>query len=385
MKKFFDKVVTEITMMYKVHLRATGLLFFVPLIYTLIFGGLFYQNTVTKVPVLICNLDDGNRSQKLIEDLYNTPEIEVVGVEYTAADMNKLFTKEQVSGIVVIPKDYSKKVNSGGNAVVELMVNLKNTVLGGTVVKGVQSVISNNNATVMVSRGLAAGMNMSQVQSAQLTMSSRVLYNPTGGYIDFFLAALILHAGQIATVFVIGPSFSLEKKYRLEELKDNPYMCLIVKLLVYGIYEVTVMATCIAISIGGFKMVCRGDFFDILLIITAFTMCMMAFAIFVGAWVNVAYKTITLSLFYIMPSILFTGAIWPRTSMDSFSLFLSYVMPIGYAANDLRNLLVKGMAADLQFHIEMLLVFGLIFFILAIVGVKRNVRDNEARMEITNN
>ena len=385
MKLFFDKFVTEITMMYKVHLRATGMLLFVPLIYTLIFGGLFYQNTITKVPVLICNLDDGNRSQKLIEDLYNTSEIEVIGIEYTAADMNKLFLQNQISGVILIPKDYTKKLNIGDNAVVELIVDVKNTLLGSTILKGVQSVINTNNATITVNRGTAAGINISQVQSAQLTMSSRVLYDPTGGYIDFFLAALILHGGQIATVFVIGPSFSLEKKYRLEELKKNPYMCLIIKLLIYGIYEVTVMAICIAIGIGAFKMICRGDFFEILLIITAFIFCMLTFAIFLGTWVNVAYKTIMLSLFYIMPSILFTGAIWPRTSMDNFSLFLSYVMPIGYAANDLRSLLVKGMAADLQFHLGMLLLFGLIFFMLAIVGVKKNVRSNAERMEIINN
>ena len=118
-------------MMYNVHLRAAGLLLFVPLIYILTFGGLFYQNTVIKVPVLICNLDDGNRSQKLIEDLYDTQEIEVVGVEYTAADMNKFFIKDQIAGLVIIPKDYSKKINTGGNAVVELIADVKNTVLGG--------------------------------------------------------------------------------------------------------------------------------------------------------------------------------------------------------------------------------------------------------------
>ena len=51
--------------------------------------------------------------------------------------------------------------------------------------------------------------------------------------------------------------------------KKNPYECLIMKILVYGIYESTAMAICLAISIYGFKMVCRGDFFEIMLIIMA--------------------------------------------------------------------------------------------------------------------
>lgn len=75
--------------------------------------------------------------------------------------------------------------------------------------------------------------------------------------------------------------------------KKNPYECLIMKILVYGIYESTAMAICLAISIYGFKMVCRGDFFGIMLIIMAFIMCMSAFAVFAGEWVSEAYKAIT--------------------------------------------------------------------------------------------
>lgn len=48
--------------------------------------------------------------------------------------------------------------------------------------------------------------------------------------------------------------------------------------------------------------------------------------------------------------------------MDGVSLLLSYVMPIGYTANDLRNLLLKGSAAGVEGHIAILLLTGGMFF-----------------------
>lgn len=117
-----------------------------------------------------------------------------------------------------------------------------------------------------------------------------------------------------------------------------------------------------------------------LFLVLTFVACMMSFALFVGAWVNIPQKAITLPLFYIMSSVLFSGAIWPRTSMDNFSLLLSYIMPIGYSADNLRSLLVKGSAAGLQYDSAMMLLLGGIFFVLAFIGVRRYVGTDTARM-----
>ena len=138
-------------------------------------------------------------------------------------------------------------------------------------------------------------------------------------------------------------------------------------------------------------MICRGNFLEILALILSFIICMVSFAMMMGSFVEkIEYRTITYSLFYIMPSILFSGAIWTRSSMDEFSLILSYIMPIGYVANDLRNFLVKGVAIDWQIHALILILFAILFFSLSIIGMKKTLRgkddaaDYPARIEIAN-
>ena len=69
-----------------------------------------------------------------------------------------------------------------------------------------------------------------------------------------------------------------------------------------------------------------------------------------------------------MPSVLFTGAVWPRFSMDAFSRLLSWVMPIGYAAIDLRELLVRGGAPTYGSDCATLFGVGCLFLTVSVLG-----------------
>lgn len=319
------------------------LLIFIPILYSLLFGELFSRNVLTEVPIIICNLDDGFESQQLIHNLYDTPELKVVSVETNADNISKLIIENNSFVAVVIPKSYSKEINGTGSTSIELIIDNTNRSVGGTVAKAVQSVLSN--------------------QNTNFNLSLRTLYNPTGGYIDFFLAALIMHSTQIAIVFAIAPEiFSMSKKISL---------ALMAKLwIIFSIIEISVISICLSIDIALFDMLCRGSFFEILTLNAAFIICMVAFAICVGALVDEEYKALLTPLVYIMPSIMFANVTWPRHSMDNISLFFSYIMLIDYAADDLRSLLIKGTAVDLKFHVIILLSISILFFIIAIIGVK---------------
>ena len=92
------------------------------------------------------------------------------------------------------------------------------------------------------------------------------------------------------------------------------------------------MAVFLAIALKFFGSVCRGNPLEILTLVAVYVACVAAFGLMMDALVREPYHAITWSLFYVMPSVLF------------------YVIPIGYAANDLRSLFVKGSAAGMEWH-----------------------------------
>ena len=342
--------------------KTLTLLIVIPILYTILFGSLFSRNVLTEVPIIICNLDDGFKSQKLIQDLYDTPELKIVSVETNAEDIPQLMLEKHFFGALVIPENYSKEININKSTSIELIIDNTNRSVGGTVSKAVQTVIIN--------------------QNSNFNLSTRMLYNPTGGYIDFFLASLIMHSTQIAIVFAIAPTLcNAECKIKNAELNFSKRLIIITKLLIlFSMIEIGVISICLSIGIRFFDMICRGSFIEIMILNSSFIICMVAFAICVGVLIDEEYKTLLTPLAYIMPSIMFANVTWPRHSMDDFSLILSYIMPIGYAADDLRNLLIKGIAVDLQFHVTILLFMASLFFTIAVIGVKYNVSKFSTRI-----
>ena len=373
MQEFIQELQTEWRLLMDLHKRSAWIILCLPVVYTLLFGGLFYKNRVVQVPVMVCNLDEGSCGRSLIEDLRSTPELKIMGICDEPTDV----IADGDVGVVIIPADFSKKISQGEPVQIASIVDFTNTVQGGEVSKALQDVVGSYSAEIAVKERIVAGWPAERAMSAvPIQLSSRSLYNPTGGYNDFFLVVLIIHALQIAVVFVLGPSMVLEKKRRGSKLRRCRWQCLTAKLLTYSLLELGIIGLCLGGALWFFDIICRADFWGVLLLLSTFCLAITSFALCVGSWLKRPTKAITYALFYIMPSILFTGAIWPRSSMDTFSLTLSYLLPIGYAADDLRCLLVQGTASDLFFHLAMLGSMGVVFFLLAGIGLRHTIGES---------
>lgn len=185
MKNFFRELNDCAAAIFTINRQGVAILIFLPIIYTLLFGGLFYKNSLTNIPVIICNLDDGSAAQALVEDFLNTPELKVISVEGDALDDENFLREDTAEGLIVIPKNFSNKLARGENVSVELVADYSSSVIGGTIARAVQSVVVTKNFEVAVNRRIAAGWNEKQA-AAQRSASSRILFNPTGGYTDFF-------------------------------------------------------------------------------------------------------------------------------------------------------------------------------------------------------
>lgn len=379
MKNFLRILNQELNYLFTFHKRAILMLCFIPFLYTLLFGGVFYQNTVLHVPIAICNLDDGKEGDIITKELTKISEVSVVTVNNDLEAQKNMLNKQEIYAIVVIPPDFSQKVNRYQSANIEAIANNTNTVIGKSTLTGIQGVVATYSAQKAVLNRVSTGSTLAN-SSNQINLSVRNLYNSTGGYEDFFLMILVLHALQIATVFILGPMFVNEKKLLFNRIAKHLYTLLLVRTIVYTTLVTCIMFICTLFAYKAFDLIYRSNFSDITCLIIAFSFAMVSFAQFISSWVKKDTSAITYAVFYIMPSVLFTGAIWPRVSMDKFSYLLSYLMPIGYAANDLRNLLLRGYTPTLYQDCLCLCTFGLICLVLAAIGLKKYIAK---RRELT--
>ncbi len=376
-KKILQAVIKEMHLLMALHRRTVMIMVAVPLVYTVLFGALFYENAIEDVPILVCNRDEGEAGRKLVRDLATMPDIRIEERLLDEGDEKDLVQNVMDAGavgVVVIPAHFSRDIACGEPVSVAFLVDNSNTTLGGTAAKAVQSVVAQWDASVQEHQRRAAGWTSGQTGSLDLAV--RVIGNPTGGYEDFFLVILILHAAQIGIVFSLGPSMVLDRKRRRKHWERHTLSCLLAKFLVSLPLSLLILCVCFALSMWGLSLINRSDYLSLILLLSAYLSAIVAFALCVGSWVRKAEQAITYVLVYIMPSVLFSGAIWPRYDMDTVSLAISYIVPIGYVAEDFRNLLLLGDSPGWLWHAGILFLIAGLFLGLACLGI-RQVKEKD--------
>lgn len=373
MIRFWKAVLWEIQQMVTVHRRGALMMIFIPLLYTLLFGGVFALQSVKNVPIGVVDLDGSAASRELIRALDDADELTVSIEAGSEEELLREMQDGTIYAAVIIPKNYAAGLAAARPVSVGAVLNNGNTVIGGTAAKGIQAVIGTASAEQAAKNRLAIGQSVEEAaaETSQIQLSMRSLYHTAGGYIDFFLGILILHALQIGTVFVLAPMTVLELCRRRKMLAAHPFVSAAAKVLVYAALETLVMMVCLYGSALFFGMVIRAPFWLLAGFVLLFALAMTSFSVLAGSWVRTPGQAISYTLFYIMPSVLFSGAIWPRESMDGFSWFLTWIMPIGYTADAARDLLVRGDTPHLAFYSGCLAAYICICLTGAAVGIRR--------------
>lgn len=178
---YITHLLYEIETLFSLHRRAACIMLLLPVVYTLLFGGLFYENTVTHVPVIVCNLDRGASGRQLVQDIAASPDLRITGQINTPEDASHLLARTGNVAVIVIPDDFSQRIAGGDTPAVSLTVDNGNTVLGGVAARAVQQVVSTWDGRIIAQWRMAAGWQDDEAAAA-LTLSSRVLGNPAGGY-----------------------------------------------------------------------------------------------------------------------------------------------------------------------------------------------------------
>lgn len=83
----------EVEQLFSLHRRTGLIVLFIPIVYTLLFGGLFYENAVTAVPVAVYNLDRGASGRQLVQDLASSPDLRLYEMDGTGQDAKQTMTE----------------------------------------------------------------------------------------------------------------------------------------------------------------------------------------------------------------------------------------------------------------------------------------------------
>jgi ABC-2 type transport system permease protein len=343
--------------------RDFGTLFFsliIPLLQMLLLGYGIDTN-IRQINTVVFNADGRRESRELLDRLKNSDTFHLIRYVNTDHEMNEMIIAGKARVGIKIPVDYSDKLLHKMSAQVLVLID------------GSDSSVAGQAINVTTSIGLDESLRRVLVnnETFAVDMRPKLLFNPDSRSPNFFLPGLTAILLLNVTTFLTAFSIVREKERgTLEQLFVTPVRpmgLLLGKLLPYlviGFFELCMILTFMRFA---FHVPIHGSVILLAFLSLPYIFVSLSLGILISSKANSQSEAMQLAFLTILPSIFFSGYIFPRETMPKIFYVISYFVPASYFINITRGVILRG-AGITHLWIDALALFAMGTFLLVIAA-----------------
>lgn len=369
-RQFFHVFWVSLRGLFRGRVPFAALLIGTPLGFTLLFGTIYAENVVNDIPLAVYDEDQSVLSRKLIQAYDDADRFTVVTYVTSEEEMRAKLMDGQALAALEIPKGFSKEIHLGNGADALLMVNSANNMFGNAALSASQE-IARTFSVGMASELLEAGGVLPQAALSgayPVRLGVRITGNPANGYASFMLSGLMLNGLQIGVMVTLAPLLITELLRRRWDRRYPSWLLAAAGTLPYLLVAFVGYLISLLAVIWLFAVPMRGSWLDAAAL-------GLSFLVFVGG-VLLVFSTCVPSrelalqapMVYIMPGLLYSGLSWPVFDMNGVAAAFGKLLPMTYAGDALRDILLSGYAPELGQNCA-IMVGGGLFCLLVASGI----------------
>lgn len=343
--------------------RDFGTLFFsliIPLLQMFLLG-FGIDTNIRQINTVVFNADGRRESRELLDRLRNSDTFHLVRFVETDHDLTDAIVSGKCRVGIKIPVDYSDRLIHGMSAQVLVLIDGSDSSVAGQAI----------NVTTAI--GLDESLRRVLADSSApfaVDMRPKILFNPDSRSPNFFLPGLTAILLLNVTTFLTAFSVVREKERgTLEQLFVTPVRpmgLLLGKLLPYliiGFFELGMILTFMRFV---FSIPIHGNVLLLALLSLPYIFVSLSLGILISSKANSQAEAMQLAFLTILPSIFFSGYIFPRETMPKFFYILSFFVPATYFIDITRGIILRGAGLQhLWVDALVLFFFGSILLIIA--------------------
>ncbi|MBE6034431.1 ABC transporter permease [Aminipila sp.] len=333
------------------------IILFVPIAFTLLFGGMFSPIFVENIPIAVYDMDQSAASRNVIDYFYDSPALSITEDVTSVEEIKEKLLSGEIYGAIILPKDFGKELNGKKGAEAVVFMDNTNFMYGNNIMSAVNTIFETVNAGVQMKLLEAGALVPYQAEQSVYTLNiaDRILYNPQLGYFYYLFAGLLSIFVQQAFL-AAGVPMLVEEKNRLRDLpmdlnKEfvNVKMSLMVRrfLLMAGLSVISTMACLrIAMKMLGFPM--EGNIFVLILFQAVFLGAMTGMALVIASVFEQVAHSVQFTMFLTIPTFLSCGFAWPEYMMaPGFADVIKVIWPLYYYITPMKDIMLKGVGLEL--------------------------------------
>jgi len=320
------------------------------------------DTNIRQINTVVYNADGRQESRELLDRLKNSDTFRLYRYVNNDKDLNDAIISGKCRVGIKIPVDYSDKLLHQMSAQVLVLIDGSDSSVAGQAInvttaigldESLRRVLANSDAVFAVE------------------MRPKVLFNPDSRSPNFFLPGLTAVLLLNVTTFLTAFSIVREKERgTLEQLFVTPVRpmgLLLGKLLPYlgiGFFELVMIVSAMRFL---FQVPIHGNVVLLAFLSLPYLFVSLSLGILISSKATSQAHAMQLAFLTILPSIFFSGYIFPRETMPRFFYVLSYFVPATYFINITRGIILRG-AGWAHLWIDALALFGMGTLLLVIAA-----------------
>ena len=355
------------------------LIFFVAgMVYPLLYNIVYINGILEKTPIAVVDMADCSASRRYIREVDATREVKVAVRCTSMQEAEKLMQERKVKGILYFPSDFGDELAALRQATVGVYCDMSSFLYYKNALMAVNHVMLAEHHQIQVERYAATGLTDQEAdQIVQgIPYEENNPYNPAFSYSIFLVSAILLIIVQ-QTLFY-GMSLLVgtmrEKNHKHVSLPEH-LQGRGVGRVIFGrgtAYWTVYMGIAIYVAFivpALFGLPQRGDFWNILMLLTIFVLDTVFFSMVWSSLITRRESVFMLFLFMSPICLFLTGASWPTFAIPSFWKVFSYLFPSTVGVQAYLNMSVAGGDLSTAYsQLNVLVIQTIVYLVLAFVA-----------------
>ncbi len=199
---------------------------------------------------------------------------------------------------------------------------------------------------------------------------------PEGNVLDYIAPALLATLALFFSFLLTGISFLRERSQgTMERLMASPVSRFdIVVGYLFGFFIFALTQTLIILLFTIYVLDVRyyGDLWQIFVFQIVVITGAVNLGIFISTFARNEFQMVQFIPLILFPQIFLCGVIWPVEQMPDYLQWLSAILPLRYAVDGLRDIMLAGKSLiDVGFELSVLIGFAIVISILAAITLRR--------------
>jgi ABC-type multidrug transport system permease subunit len=344
-------------------------MFFPPLVEMIAFGYAL-DTDVKHMAMMILNEDRTVESRQFIDRFVNTETFRVVGEVQSIDELASEIRRGRAYVGLEIPPTFTRDVRAGNPAHVQLLVDGSNST---TALQALNTALA-----VGLTQSIESLLRETGRRDVPIDIRPQMLYNPAMKSPNFYIPGVIGIVLQIGTTFATAMAVVREReKGTLEQLLVSPlsrWGLMLGKLIPYLCIGMAMAFLLFIIMRFLFHVPIAGNVIAMLFSTLVYVFALLSLGLLVATKAENQMQALQMSMTFMLPSVFFSGFVFPRETMPWIFYALGSLMPATYFISLMRAIILRG-ANLFEYwpHLVILIAMSISLFILCALRFRKKI------------